>query len=105
MFNRYLETYGIFISNKSAFKEIGDIIWEALGEYADMRDLELPRERGARERLNKEGHRKLQELEAEIHRRFWKTDLAGSDQIGMPMFDRERGGIVERQNSTDASRS
>jgi hypothetical protein len=79
-FNRYLEKYGIFISNKSAFKEIGDIIWDALGEYANMRELEIPRDRGAQERLNKEGRAKLQELEADIHRRFWKTDLVSEKQ-------------------------
>lgn len=91
-FNRYLEKYGIFISNKTQFKEIGDIIWDALGEYANMRELELPRERAAQERLNKEGRKLMEQLEVDIHRRFWKTDITTADQLSVPTFDRISSG-------------
>lgn len=80
-FTSYLEKFGIFISNKSAFDEMGDLIWEALLEYRHYREIKL-HEREKADRLDKEGKEKLRALEADIHRRFWRTDITADEGVG-----------------------
>lgn len=79
-FTNYIAKYGIFISNKKLFDEIGDMIWDALLEYQLSREVDI-KERVKAHELDKEGKIKLEALEAGIHRHFWKTELPAKGPV------------------------
>jgi hypothetical protein len=77
-YNTFIRNNGIFMptSIKDNFKKIGDMLWDAFGEHEDNEEYDFkPRDRDMRKKLDAEGPKLLDAIEAGVQERIWSAHV------------------------------